>query len=831
PLYVIDGFIVGTDFNLNNININDIESIEVLKDASSISIYGTRGANGVIMITTKSGTGLRGGKPMISLNAYSGVQVLSGDVDMASGPELAYLSNLDAENRGAALPFPDLQAVPDVDWVDQLTRNAMMSNLDLSISGQTPESNLNYYVSGNYFNQDGIVKGSGIEKYIFRTNLDIKPSDHFSFGARINFTHLKKENNKVNFAGLWKDQGLTAKAIYNDDGSYVSRNPVTGSTVRNAEADVNLRVDHEYVSNILGTAYFQYQPVEGLTLKTTIGPKINNFKHNRYFPGALPERLEVAAGGQAILNSHLGIDILNENTISYALQINENHKMDLLGGFTWQTFKQENIHSETEGFTNDVVQFNNLALGDPARNVVNSNFNSWQLVSWLGRINYNIHERILLTAVARVDGSSRFSGSNNQYGFFPSFAAAWRLIDEPWISDMGVFDNLKLRASYGRSGSQAIGTYRTLSLLDPFNAYFNGVEQPGVRNGRPSSPDLKWETTDQMDIGLETSFLGGRLVVEVDYYLKKTKDLLLDVEIPTQTGFFTKLQNLGAVRNQGLEFLVKSVNATSKDFSWETTLTIAGNRGQVLDIGDSEFINVVSPTQGGPSARLIVGQPVPVYTGVEYLGVWQDQAEIEASGQQGQLVGGPKFKDTDGDGTITVNDFEVLGDPEPDFYGGLMNTVSWKSWSLDIYFNGSYGNDLYNLITHESFFFREGSNSYRELLDHWTPDNRDSDIPMPGTSQSLANIKSNSKMVEDGSYLRLKNVRLTYSIPSSKLGINNWLSNLSVYFSGGNLLLFSQNKLFDPEVSFYGTDNTQVGFTRGEYPYSTTFTLGLRADF
>src|SRR5690606_22536871 len=237
PLYVIDGFIVGTDFNLNNININDIESIEVLKDASSISIYGTRGANGVITITTKSGTGLRGGKPMISLIAYSGVQVLSGDVDMASGPELAYLSNLDAENRGAALPFPDLQEVPDVDWVDQLTRNAVMSNLDLSISGQTPESNLNYYVSGNYFNQDGIVKGSGIEKYIFRTNLDIKPSDHVSFGARINFTHLRKENNKVNFAGLWKDQGLTAKAIYKEDGSYVSRNPVTGSTVRNAEAD------------------------------------------------------------------------------------------------------------------------------------------------------------------------------------------------------------------------------------------------------------------------------------------------------------------------------------------------------------------------------------------------------------------------------------------------------------------------------------------------------------------------------------------------------------------------------------------------------------------
>ena len=830
PLYVIDGFIVGTGFNLNNINLNDIESIEVLKDASSISIYGTRGANGVIMITTKSGSGLAG-KPRISLNTYSGLQVLNSDVDFANGPELAYLSNLDAENRGAALPFPNLSEVPDVDWVDELTRNAMMNNLDLSVSGQTTENTLRYYISGNYFNQEGIVKGSGIEKYLFRTNLDINPSERLTIGARLNFTYLKTENNKVNFGGLWKDQGLTAKAIYNEDGSYTSRNPVTGSTVRNAAADVALRQDHEYVTNFLGTAFLQYEPIDGLVLKTTFGPKINNFKRNRYFPGALPERLEVQSGGQAILNNSLGVDILNENTISYTHEINENHRFDILGGFTWQTFKDESFHSETEGFTNDVVKFNNLALGDPSRNVVNSNFNSWQLVSWLGRVNYNIHERILLTAVARVDGSSRFSGSNNQYGFFPSFAAAWRLIEEPWIRDMDVFDNLKLRASYGRSGSQAIGTYRTLSLLDPFNAFFNGIEQAGVRNGRPASPDLKWETTDQLDIGLETSFIGGRLAVELDYYHKKTKDLLLNVEIPTQTGFFTKLQNLGSVQNNGLELLVKSVNVASKEFTWETTLTIAGNRSKVLDIGDSEFINVVSPTQGGPSARLIVGHPVPVYTGVEYLGVWQSQEEIEQSGQQGQLVGGPKFRDTDGDGTITVNDFEVIGDPQPDFYGGLMNTVTWKAWSLDVYFNGSYGNDLYNLVSHESYFFREGSNAYRDLLDHWSPDNRDSDIPMPGTSQSLANIKSNTRMVEDGSYLRLKNVRLSYSIPAARLGSVNWLQGFSVYFSGGNLLLFSQNKLFDPEVSQYGTNNTQVGFTRGEYPYSTTYTLGIRADF
>jgi len=277
---------------------------------------------------------------------------------------------------------------------------------------------------------------------------------------------------------------------------------------------------------------------------------------------------------------------------------------------------------------------------------------------------------------------------------------------------------------------------------------------------------------------------------------------LLNVEIPTQTGFNTRLQNLGKIQNQGIELLLNTVNIVRSEFSWSTTLTLAGNRSQVLDIGDSEYINIANPTnQGGPGGRLIVGEPVPVFVGVEYLGVWKSQQEIEASGQQGQLLGGPHFKDTDGDGTVTFNDFEIIGNPQPDFYGGLLNTVSWKNLSLDIFVNGSYGNDLYNSITHQAFFFREGSNAYRELLDHWSPDNPDSEIPLPGTSQSLANIKSNTKLIEDGSYLRLKSVKLTYSLPANILTNVNWLNNMSIYFSGNNLLLISQNKLFDPEVT------------------------------
>ena len=839
PLYVVDGFIVGTDFNLNNINVNDIESIEVLKDATSISIYGTRGANGVILITTKSGKSLAAGEPTtISVNAYTGIQQLRSDIEFANGPELAMLSNLDAENRGAALPFPDLSQVPDVDWIDQITQTAPMTNLDVSVSGNSDNNKVNYYISGNYFNQDGIVRGSGIQKYIFRSNLDINLSKTFSFGLRLNVTNLRKENNKVNLSSMWIDGGLTAKAIYEDDGSFTSRNPVTASNQRNAEADIQLRTDHDYETNILGNAYIQFEPLKGLVLRSTIGPKINNFKNNFYLPGILPERLATLSGGYARISSNLSKDILNENTVTYTTKFGESHNLNVLGGFTWQTYNQESVRAEAEGFTNDVVEFNNLALGDPTRNVVASGYNSYQLVSWLGRLNYGFQDKYLLTLVGRVDGSSRFAGSNNQYGFFPSAAVAWRLSEEPFIQNLGVFDNLKLRSSFGLSGSQAIGSYRTLAQLDNISMYFNGVEQPGVRNGRPASPDLKWETTKQFDIGLEAGFFAGRLSVEVDYYLKTTRDLLLDVQIPLQTGFSTKLQNLGSVQNQGLEILIKTVNIDKDDFYWQTTLSLAGNRSKVLDLGGSEYINVAGPTnQGGPGGRLYVGQPAPVFVGIEYLGVWKSQEEIDNSGIQNQLVGGPRFKDTDGDGIISENDFEILGNPQPDFYGGIMNSITYKNFQLDIFFNGSFGNELFNSVTQQAFFFREGSNSYKELLDYWDPvANPDSDVPVPGTSLSLANIKNNSKLIESGSYLRLKNVRLAYNLPQQLFENVNWIKNLSVYFSGNNLALWSKNRLFDPEVSRYANsgntnESVQLGFTQGEYPYPRVLTLGLRADF
>lgn len=831
PLYVIDGFIVGTDFNLNNINVNDIESIEILKDAAAISIYGTRGANGVVLVTTKGGSGLAAGKPIVSVNAYRGAQYLANEVDLLSGPELAAYSNEHSELRQAALPFQDLNAVPAVDWIKETTREGMqapINNLDLSVRGNN--ENINYYVSGNYFDQEGIIKSSGIKKYIFRTNLDINISKKFKIGTRINVSRLRTENNKVAF-GFTLREGLTARAVFNDDGTYTAINPITAGVQRNPRADVDAKVDHQYATNVLGNIYLQFEPLPGLVVKSSFGPELNNFKRNQYNPTILPENYIINAGGDGEVNTAMSVNLLNENTISYSKKINDKHHVNLLGGFTWQTLQEESSMSRGFGFTNDVTQYNNLSLGDPLRNEIVSGWNSFQLVSWLGRANYIFKDKYLFTLVGRMDGSSRFSGSDNTYAFFPSGAFAWRLSEEPFIQNLAIFDKLKLRVSYGLAGSQAIDSYRTLALLDPVNAYFNDSPQAGVRNGRPASPELRWETTEQLDVGLEMGFFQGKLNLEMDYYNKTTNDLLLNVQIPRQTGFNNNLQNLGSIQNTGLELLINSVNIDKNDFKWSTIFTIAGNRSKVIDLGGVDYIDIVGPTnQGGPGGRLVVGEAVPVFIGVEYLGTWKSQEEIDAStlAANNLIVGGAHFKDTNGDGIISVEDFEVLGSPQPDFFGGIGNSIRYKNFYLDIFFQGTYGNEIFNSLTQTAFFSRGGTNKYAITRDRWTPDNPDSDIPRAGSTDELSEIPNNSRNIEDASHLRLKSVRLAYDIPA---GDESWIKNVSVYLSGTNLLMFSDFSLFDPEVSRYGADNTRIGFAEGEYPYGRTFTLGIKADF
>lgn len=829
PLWVIDGIIVGQDFDLNNINTNDIQSIEILKDATAVSIYGTRGANGVILVTTKSGKGAGGGKPTITFNVYSGTQSILQDVDFLTGPQHAVYSNEDAEFRGAALPFPDLSAVPDVNWLDQVTETAPITNVDLSIGGVSENQKINYYVSGNYFNQQGIIKNSGIEKYIFRSNLDFKLSDKVSTGFRLNLSRLRRENNKTSISQIFRDH-LASRPIFDNQGIYTVENPVSASVQTHPLADVTLRENHTFTTNLLGSYYLEYKPVQNLTFRSTFSPEINSFKQNIFNPGALPQNFVINDGGDARINNGLSFGFINENTVSYSNTFSEKHELNLLAGFTMQTFELEESFAQAFQLSNDITGFNNISFGsNPSRNVIGSDYDAFQLVSWLGRANYVFNSKYLFTFVARVDGSSRFA-PGNQYGFFPSAAVAWRMSEEPFIKEMNLFDDLKLRASYGISGSQAIPSFRTLALLNIQNTTFGGAEQSGVSLGRPENPELRWETTNQLDIGIEAAFLGGRVSFELDYYMKRTEDLLLNVQIPRQTGFVSQLQNLGAMQNNGLELLVNTVNVARPNFEWSTTLTLSGNRNEVVDLGGVDLIDIVDASatgQGGPSGRLIVGETAPVFVGVNYLGTWKSQEEIDASGQVNQDVGGPRFEDTNNDGTITEDDFVILGSPQPDFIYGLQNTINYKNWSLDFFIQGTYGNEVFNSLTQTAFFGRAERTKYAETLNRWSPDNPDSDIPRAGAVAALSEVRNNSEMIEDATHLRLKNVRLAWSMPVGKWGWNG-LKQVDLYFSGSNLFILSDFRLVDPETSMFGRSNIAQGFSQGEYPSARILTLGVK---
>lgn len=838
PLYVVDGVIMGQDYDLNKLNISDIKSINVLKDATAVAIYGTRGSNGVVLVTTKTGTGGTPGKADISINAYAGMQTFINNIHFLNGPELAAYANEDAAYRSASLPFPDPDKVPNTNWIDLLTHNAPIYSADASVSGLTANRKLNYYLSGGYFNQDGIIRNSGFEKYSLTTNLDLKLSDYVTMGMRGHITYMHTNNNKINFNGgeaSLVHGDIPVRAVYDSTGQFTAENPVSGTVQSNPMADDMLKTDYTNATDLLVSLYLQVTPLKDLVLKTTFSPVVDYTKHNVYNPGELPQNKVINAGGDGSVNMGTTLNMLNENTITYTPRLGADHRLDLLGGFTWQTQQNEGVNAHGYAYFNDDETFNNLSAGsDPTRNGIGSDYNSYQLVSWLGRANYTYKNRYLLTLVARADGSSRFA-PGNKYSFFPAAALAWRLDQEQFIRNLHVFDMLKIKASYGLSGSQSIESFRTLPLLSSINTTFNGTEQPGVTLGRPANPDLKWETTQELDLGLSAGFFEQRLSVDVDYYNKRTKDLLLNRQIPRQTGFNSKLQNIGAVRNQGLDISVTSTNIQQQNFEWTTTLNLSANRNKVLNLGGVSYIDLITPTnQGGVGGRLIVGQTVPVFVGVDYLGTWKSQQDIDASGLQGQQVGGPHFEDTNGDGQISVDDFHVLGDPEPDFYGGIQNTLRYRGLSLDFFIQGTYGNQLFNSLTQTAFFGRPGENKYAITLNRWTPDNPTSDIPRAGTVSSFSEIYNNSKEIEDGSYLRLKNIRLAYEVADLK-GRGFWqgVHQMTFYVSATNLILLSHFRLFDPETSRYGNGSNEYsnilsGFADGAYPYAKTFTVGVK---
>lgn len=813
PLYVIDGF-VGAG-NISSLNPNDIESIQVLKDASSTAIYGARGTNGVILITTKKG---KVGKPVVNFKASTGVQTLPEQIDVLSSRELAtWFNNLATDQNN--LPW-DLDNLPgtETNWQDVMTRPAQMFDYQLSVSGGS--DNTQYFVSTGYLNQEGIVKGSDFKRYSLRSNIDTKISKVFKAGVNLSLSRTDTDNNDVNFQQLLRED--PSKPVYDEEGNYyVGDNPILGNQTDHLLANAELNQDDTTLDRIFINTYIQATLFDDLVLKSTFNGDFLYSKRHRFTPSTNPSKIinnnQLAS---AIINTFYDADFLNENTINYSKTFG-NHSLNLLGAVTFQTHSRETTTINASDIPSDGVGVNAVQLA-PAESVsIATGYTEDHLIGLLGRVQYTYKDKYLLTASVRRDGSSRL-GINNRWKNFPSVGLAWKIKEEPWMQNVDVVDNLKLRMSYGQTGNQGASAFETIANFGIVNntIVVDGVTVPGITQGQLAKPNLGWETTNQYDLGLEFSLFNSRLSAEVDLYYKKTEDLLLDEPQLGFTGFDTQLTNIGAVENRGIDVTLNGVFVRTDDFQWDASLTISKYKNKVLDLGQSTFIETkrLTAPANDRSSELRVGQPFGIFVGAIYEGF---------DPETGEAI----FKDISGpdgvpDGQYTAEyDDTIIGDSNPDFYGGFQTSLKYKDFDLSAFFTFSVGNENYN----EEFFraIESSVNSFALIRNNmWTPQNPD-DALYPGFS-SYSYDRSSSLYVQDASYLRLGTLQLGYTLPKDLIkGINK----LRTYITGTNLLLVKSDDYlgFDPDV------NTGTGLARGfdaiGYPKNRSILFGIDLTF
>ncbi|WPP51790.1 TonB-dependent receptor [Catalinimonas niigatensis] len=846
PLYVIDGFPIDNSPNLsssdggasqvaqnqsprnplNSLNPNDIESIEILKDASATAIYGSRGANGVILVTTKKG---KKDRLTLSYNAYAGIQNVAKEMDILSTEQYINVINDLSVAQGANPVFSEsdiAQIGAGTNWQEQIYRSAPITDQNISLSGGSESTTI--FASLNYFSQDGVVKNSGMERYIARVNLESKLGEKVNIGLNLN-TSLVSDNNAIDglntnenagpiYASLLYDP---TEPIYNADGTFARS---TNLTVNNPVSLISGISSENKTNRTIGNFFVSYDIIEGLNAKLNVGADRQNSRRDIY--NSQQTIRGVAAGGIANISELERSNYLVEYTMNYNKTINENHVLTILGGVTYQTFISRLFTANISGFPTDDLGTDNLGLGDTNTDNLSSNHEENTLLSYLGRVNYNLYDKFLFTASIRADGSSRF-GENNKYGYFPSLAVGWKLSEENFIPE--TFEQLKLRASWGQTGNQEIGNYGSqLTFSTGPDVVFNNTIQNSAEPQRIANPDLKWETTEQLNVGIDASILDGRISGTLDYFSKNTKDLLFNLPLPRSSGYQSILTNVGEVENKGFEFLISSINISSTDFRWSTTANFAAIKNKVLDLGRVDEIVTGNIQAVGNTAIIKKGEALASYYGYEVTGIFQEGDDIDNSAQPSAQPGFPIFADLNDDGAITPADQTILGDPFPDFTFGFQNSISYKNWQLDLFFQGQQGSELLNINVIESLYpanFRRNRLS-EQMLNRWTPQNTDTQWPSGTDPNSYGGSKVNSLVLQDASYIRLKNVQLSYNVPVENI---SFLSSLRVYATGQNLITWTDYIGFDPEANSFGRSNVRVDYS--SYPLARTFLIGLNARF
>ena len=819
PLFVIDGFIGAG--NLNDINMSDIESVEILKDASATAIYGSRGSNGVIIITTKKGAA---GTSSLTYDTYYSLQSPTRLLDMMNATEYGYWIN---EVKGTDVyPNPD-QLGEGTDWQGEVYRNnALMQNHNLSYTGGSDKSR--YYLSLNYFDQDGIHIESNFKRYQFRVNTDHKIGERFKLGENLTISRTVNDRSTSGAENLlgWDPTIPIKDADGNFTYQTASSELASDNPVSNAVQNLN-RVTG---TRLLGNLYGELKLIDGLTYKLNLGANLYTSRQQQYAPSTLFS--QTANQGTATVSNYESVNLLIENTLNYSKQFGK-HQIGGLLGYTRQTIDEVNSNVQTTGFVTDSYFYNNLGAGT-VRSGAGSNLQEEGLESYLFRVNYEYNNRYLLTFSARADGSSVFA-KNNKWGTFPSVAFAWRIKEEEFLQGSTFFDDLKLRASYGQLGNPGVSPGASLTrLAQGGNNYILGVNQDvaaGIAANSFGNDNLKWETTEQINFGIDASFFANRLQTSIDYYSKTTKDLLVDVPLLWLTGFQSTLSNFGEVTNKGIELSLTSINIDNMDFRWETNFNISTYKNEVAKLDTEEgylLINSIGRGVSISSAILQEGQPLSTFYGLVSDGIWNSQEEIDASGLSGFSVfpGGRRYADLDGDNIIDATaDRQIIGNPNPDIFGGIGNTLSYKGFELYVYFSFVYGNDIFN-ETDSRLAVAFDNNTFKRFVNRWTPENTDTDIPSAAAVERPL-VTSNSSVIEDGSFLRLRNLNIAYNLPVRNI---SWVEGVKIYASATNLILFDKYSGYDPEIN-RGTSNTRRGYDLAQDPTMKTLTMGLKLDF
>ena len=805
PLWIIDGF----PGDINMINTSDIESVEILKDASATAIYGSRGANGVVIVTTKRA---KQGDLHVEYNGSAGVQTLTKTLEMLSGDEyMHYLNDKAAIQGNPAVSTPEQIAANQwsTNWQDEITRPALLTDHSVSVSGGNDK--MQSIVGASWFRQDGIVKRSGYQRASINAKLNYNISKYVSANANIIYSYTIHDQMNSQGGGTsaivssFKTSPLATP--HYDDGTW---NDFVSQPAGGLNPVAYLyEVSNRWRSNrIVANAGITIRPVSGLSIQLT-GNVRNGLSRKDYFK----TKKYPNSVGEASISFGDTMDLSGNGIITYDKSFGK-HNLNVMGGVTYeQDITKSTSTGTARGFLSDVVESFDLDAAD-TKGLPTSGYSDWKLLSFLGRLNYNYDNRYLLTVNFRADGSSRYS-RGNKWGYFPSAAFAWRASQEDFLRNVDWLSELKFRVGYGVTGSTAISPYSTQNTLESVNVVFDKQTTVGYAPKDTYLGDLRWETTAQLNTGFDLSVFHDRLSITADYYHKRTYDLLNDVEMPRSSGYTTALRNIGSIRNSGVELQVDA-RLIDRSVKWDLGVNFSLNRSKILKLADGKDIF------GSKISNTIISDQLNVMREGERMYLFYGYVE-DGYDDKGQLT----YKDLDEDGSITTKDKRVIGDPNPDFLLNFNTSISWKGFTLSAFFQGSFGGDLYSLtMATIAYDYANNGNVLKDVYyNHWTPDRTDAKYP---NLISNLNLKLSDRFVYDATYLRLKNVELSYAIPCK----GSFLKKAKVYVSGQNLVTFTSYPLWNPDVNAKGGGASLTqGVDDSCYPIARTLTLGCRLTF